>query len=203
MTARHTYWTIILADGPTSFRARDRALLVPTLRQLQSRDPAAALKWFANGRLWDSPEQAVEQTRLARLAWRKTRGPDWRPGGDHRDPRDRVTKAKPRRQRPGPSAAGPGNQGTAAAAPAPVGVYYSSNWYIDQEDPLLRSAMLPPLAAGQSTTVTLEGVLPINEYIFNFHLGWKCNSSFNFTELWMISIYYAIFHSTKTRLSRF
>jgi len=91
---RFTYWTIILQGGPTSFRARDRETLLPTLKQLQSRDPDARLMWFANGRLWASPEQAREHARLARLTYRRTRGPDWRPGGDHRDPRARVAKPK-------------------------------------------------------------------------------------------------------------
>jgi len=119
MASRYTYWTIILADGPTSFRARDRDSLVPTLKQLQSRDPKAVLKWFANGRLWDSPEQAREFTRLARMTWQKTRGPEWRPGGEHRDPRDRFKK-KPKRAerrppRPGGTGAGGGDR------PGPVG----------------------------------------------------------------------------------
>lgn len=111
MASRYTYWTIILTDGPTSFRARDRDSLVPTLKQLQSRDPQAVLKWFANGRLWDSPEQAREYTRLARMAWQKTRGPEWRPGGEHRDPRDRFKKKPKRAERRPPRPGGTGGGG--------------------------------------------------------------------------------------------
>jgi hypothetical protein len=120
MASRYTYWTIILADGPTSFRARDRDTLVPTLKQLQSRDPKAALKWFANGRLWDSPEQAREYARLARMAWQKTRGPEWRPGGEHRDPRDRFNKKKPKRaERRPPRPGGAGGAGAAGGGDRP------------------------------------------------------------------------------------
>lgn len=115
---RHTYWTIILADGPTSFRAREPETLLPTLKQLQSRHPDAVMKWFANGRLWDSPEHAREYTRLARETWRKTRGPDWRPGGSHRDPRARVKTPKPPRRKP---AAGDGESGGPGPRPRPSG----------------------------------------------------------------------------------
>lgn len=116
MASRYKYWTIILSDGPTSFRARDRDSLVPTLKQLQSRDPGAALKWFANGRLWDSPDHAHEYARLARIAWKKTRGPEWRPGGEHRDPRDRSNKKKGRQtgRRAGPAATGTAGAGSPA-----------------------------------------------------------------------------------------
>jgi len=120
---QHAYWTIVLPDGPTSFRARDRETLEPTLKQLQSRTPDAAMKWFANGRLWESPEAAHEFARLARLAWRKTRGPDWRPGGEHRDPRARFKMpkaARPKRTAPGaPPAPGEGRSPSARPARAP------------------------------------------------------------------------------------
>ena len=60
---------------------------MPTLRQLQVRHPEAVMLWFARGRLWSSPEEerAVAQ---ARRTERERRRPDWRPGGEHRDPRD-------------------------------------------------------------------------------------------------------------------
>ena len=111
MAPRYTYWTIIHTDGPTSFRARDRDSLVPTLKQLQSRDPNAALKWFANGKLWDSEDAAREYARLARMAWQKTRGPEWRPGGEHRDPRARFKSAKPPKRRPAGPGGAAGNAG--------------------------------------------------------------------------------------------
>jgi hypothetical protein len=94
---RHTYWTIVLADGPTSFRARDRDSLLPTLRQLQSRNPAAALMWHANGRLWDSPQQAYEQAGRVRRVWRKAGGSKGRSGGGQRDRRDGQPDGRQRR----------------------------------------------------------------------------------------------------------
>jgi hypothetical protein len=99
MPPRFTYWTIILDGGPTAFRAAEREELLPTLKQLQSRHPDAVLKWFARGRLWSSPEEMREHARLKRTgALYRDRGPEWRPGGTHRDPRDRFKK-KPRQER--------------------------------------------------------------------------------------------------------
>ncbi len=113
MPPRYTYWTIILDGAPTAFRARRADELLPTLRQLQARHPDAVLKWFARGRLWDSPEQAREDLRQRRRRPRApARGPDWRPGGEHRDPRQRVRKTRSKRRAPrkgGPPRSG--NQG--------------------------------------------------------------------------------------------
>lgn len=99
---RHTYWTIILEGGPTAFRAHRREDLLPTLKQLQSRHPDTVMKWFARGRLWNSPEEAGAHARIRRsgAAYRQ-RGPDWRPGGEHRDPRDRFGKKGERASRGG------------------------------------------------------------------------------------------------------
>ena len=91
MPPRFAYWTIIVGDQPTAFRAARQDELLPTLRQLQSRHPDAVMKWFARGRLWTSPEEArlAAMVRRERHA-REGRGRDWRPGGEHRDPRDRF-----------------------------------------------------------------------------------------------------------------
>jgi hypothetical protein len=104
MPPRHHYWTIILEGKPTAFRAHTPDELLPTLRQLQSRHPDAVLKWFARGRLWDTQEEE----RVALLARRRPkpaastdrRPHDWRPGGQHKDPRDRfkVTRDEKRRR---------------------------------------------------------------------------------------------------------
>ena len=63
MPPRFAYWTILLDGKPTAFRARTSDELLPTLKQLQSRNPGAVMKWFAHGRLWDSPEQALKARR--------------------------------------------------------------------------------------------------------------------------------------------
>jgi hypothetical protein len=96
MPPRFTYWTIILDGQPTAFRAAERDQLLPTLKQLQSKNPAAVLKWFAHGRLWESPEE-VWQVRLkaraaAREAAEERRSRSWRPGGEHKDPREKFKK---------------------------------------------------------------------------------------------------------------
>lgn len=94
MPPRHHYWTIILEGKPTAFRAHTPEELVPTLRQLQARHPDAVMKWFARGRLWESQEQerdeAIARRRPKARSPLERRSPDWRPGGEHKDPRDRF-----------------------------------------------------------------------------------------------------------------
>jgi hypothetical protein len=168
MPPRHTYWTIIFGNQPTSFRTATREELLPTFRQIQAKHPDAVMMWFARGRLWRSQEEAdaarfrgrdrhdgsrgdrprndfrgprpdwrdrphppssertnrdrgpkPEWNRGPRPQWRdrppkppsggERRGRDWRPGGAHKDPRDRFKvprdvkrarfKAKARRDR--------------------------------------------------------------------------------------------------------
>ena len=87
MPPRYVYWTIIAGGLPTAFRAADRDELLPTFHRLREKQPDAELKYFADGRLWESPDEV----RLARAnKEREARGRDWRPGGDHKDPRDRF-----------------------------------------------------------------------------------------------------------------
>ncbi len=95
MPPRFAYWTIILDGAPTAFRARDRMELMGVFRQLANRNPNVTMKWFARGRLWESPEEA----RAASRAAREPRSSDWRPGGEHHDPRERFRKRpqEPRR----------------------------------------------------------------------------------------------------------
>jgi hypothetical protein len=110
MPPRYSYWTIIAGGLPTAFRAADREELLPTFTRLRQKQPDAEMKWFARGRLWESPAEAraeLEQRR-ARVDERRSgrpratdrpgagdrRGRDWRPGGDHRDPRQKFKDAK-------------------------------------------------------------------------------------------------------------
>ena len=60
MPPRFAYWTIILDGTPTSFRTKEREDILPLYNQLKAKNPAALLKWFSGGRLWDSPEQAKD-----------------------------------------------------------------------------------------------------------------------------------------------
>ena len=98
MPPRHTYWTIILEGKPTAFRAHTEEELLPTLKQLQARHPDAVMRWFARGKLWHSQEEE-RLARAARDAKREKRGRDWRPGGMHRDPRERFDIPRDERRR--------------------------------------------------------------------------------------------------------
>ena len=98
MPPRHRYWTIILEGKPTAFRASAQEDLMPTLKQLMARHPDAVMKWFARGRLWESQDEENADMLAKRrppagaprapAGDRRTR--DWRPGGEHKDPRDRF-----------------------------------------------------------------------------------------------------------------
>lgn len=120
MPPRFAYWTILIDNAPTAFRAKDQADLLPTVQQLRRTNANVVLKWFAHGRVWDSPEQARESRRPQPKGPRNPkpedrRGRDWRPGGEHRDPRARTKPAEARGDaRPGGGAgraAGTGGQG--------------------------------------------------------------------------------------------
>jgi 23S rRNA pseudouridine2605 synthase len=89
MPPRHAYWTIILEGKPTAFRAHTEEELLPTLKQLQARHPDTVLRWFSRGRLWHSKEEE-QLAQAARKVARENRGREWRPGGTHRDPRERF-----------------------------------------------------------------------------------------------------------------
>jgi hypothetical protein len=91
MPPRYAYWTILIDNKPTAFRAREREELSPTVHQLRRTNKDVVLKWFARGRLWETPEAAEAASRQP-AAPREKRGRDWRPGGAHQDPRDRFRK---------------------------------------------------------------------------------------------------------------
>jgi hypothetical protein len=121
MPPRHAYWTILVDNQATAFRAHDAEELLPTLNRLKGTHSTAVMKWFERGRLWDSREAAREAglgrgerrwegPRPDKMDEREpssrqpgqpsARGPDaprdrrWRPGGDHRDPRQKYADAK-------------------------------------------------------------------------------------------------------------
>src|SRR3954462_14662141 len=114
MPPRFSYWTIIAGGLPTAFRAAEREELLPTFTRLKQKQPDAEMKWFARGKLWASPEAAREHAERRRAAadgrprrhdrprgsassQREARGRDWRPGGEHRDPRQQFKDAKKER----------------------------------------------------------------------------------------------------------
>jgi hypothetical protein len=91
MPPRFAYWTILIDQQPTAFRARDREDLLPTLKQLSHTNKDVVLKWFARGRLWDTPDQERwARTNLPEK--REQRAQGWRPGGSHQDPRARFDR---------------------------------------------------------------------------------------------------------------
>ena len=97
MPPRYVYWTILIDQKPTAFRARERDELLPTLQQLRRTNTDVVLKWFARGRLWETREEEQHAWRRPKPVGEKL-GPDWRPGGAHKDPRERFKKrARPPR----------------------------------------------------------------------------------------------------------
>src|SRR3954447_6052968 len=98
MPPRFAYWTILIDNKPTAFRARDQQELLPTLAQLKRKNEHVELKWFAQGQLWDSPEAQHAAGRRPGAPAEK-RGGDWRPGGQHKDPRARFDKEAQRRKK--------------------------------------------------------------------------------------------------------
>lgn len=70
---------------------------MPTFRRLLEKHPDATMKWFARGKLWESPEAARRDADASTgrpETGRPARGRNWRPGGDHRDPRQPFIDAK-------------------------------------------------------------------------------------------------------------
>ena len=97
MPPRYAYWTILIDNQPTAFRAKERDELLPTYNQLARKNSVIAMKWFARGKLWNSPEAEREAQAAPRRPFEK-RNRDWRPGGEHKDPRARFDKKKVHRQ---------------------------------------------------------------------------------------------------------
>jgi hypothetical protein len=97
MPPRYAYWTILIDGQATAFRARERDELLPTFNQLARKNANIVMRYFARGRLWDNPEQAQWESRNRPAARTEPRDRDWRPGGQHKDPRARFEK-KPARE---------------------------------------------------------------------------------------------------------
>ena len=90
MARNFGFWVILAGNTPTAFRGRDRSALLPTFRQLQRTQPTVSLQWFERSRLWSSPEEAQAVLSARRTAEQPRRARQWRPGGDHADPRARF-----------------------------------------------------------------------------------------------------------------
>lgn len=99
MPPRFAYWTILVDNQPTAFRAGTIEDLMPTFKRLKERHASAVMMWFQNGRLWasrfDAREAMAARGRGAKPAPRPARRPaTWRPGGTHEDPRQKYKDAK-------------------------------------------------------------------------------------------------------------
>ena len=100
MPPRYAYWTIIAGGLPTAFRAAEREELLPTFQRIKEKHPDAEMKWFARGKLWESPEAVRAAERRGgndRQGRPPSRPREWRPGGEHRDPRQKFIDAKKQR----------------------------------------------------------------------------------------------------------
>jgi hypothetical protein len=82
MPPRYAYWTILVDDQPTAFRAGAKEDLLPTFNRLKEKHASAAMMWFQNGKLWPSRLDAQE---AMRARGEKGRRGDARQGGGFRD----------------------------------------------------------------------------------------------------------------------
>lgn len=106
MPPRHAYWTILVDDQPTAFRAHDPEELLPTLNRLREKNQTAVMKWFERGQLFESRDAARDVGYgQGERRWEgprpdrrgdddRPRDQNWRPGGEHRDPRQKYRDAK-------------------------------------------------------------------------------------------------------------
>jgi len=60
MPPRYAYWTILVDDQPTAFRAGAKEDLLPTFNRLKAKNASATMMWFQNGKLWPSRLDAQE-----------------------------------------------------------------------------------------------------------------------------------------------
>lgn len=88
MPPRYAYWTILVDDQPTAFRAAAQEDLLPTFKRLKQKHESATMMWFQNGKLWPSRVDAQEAMRM-----RGERGRE----GDRRQ----SVSAEPRRAKVG------------------------------------------------------------------------------------------------------
>ena len=104
MPPRYAYWTIIVDDQPTAFRAGALDDIMPTFNRLKEKQPTAKLMWFQSGKLWPSRIDAREamQVRGERGRYSDPR----QDGGDKTPSRDRP-KWKSKDFSARPRAAGP------------------------------------------------------------------------------------------------
>jgi hypothetical protein len=82
MPPRYAYWTILVDDQPTAFRAGAKEDLLPTFNRLKEKHGSATMMWFQNGKLWPSRVDAQEAMHARGEMGRRG---DARQGGGFRD----------------------------------------------------------------------------------------------------------------------
>ena len=82
MPPRYAYWTILVDDQPTAFRAGAKEDLLPTFNRLKEKHASATMMWFQSGKLWPSRLDAQEAMRARGEMGRRG---DARQGGGFRD----------------------------------------------------------------------------------------------------------------------
>src|SRR5688500_1152099 len=93
MPPRYAYWTILVDEQPTAFRAGSQEDLMPTFKRLKEKNPSAKMMWWQNGKLWDSRLDAQEAMRARGEIGRRN---DTRQSGGFRD-RDRPREPRAER----------------------------------------------------------------------------------------------------------
>jgi hypothetical protein len=96
MPPRYAYWTILVDEQPTAFRAGSQEDLKPTFKRLKEKHASARMVWFQNGKVWNSRLDAQEAMRARGEMGR--RGDVRQIGGGFRD-RERSGERQPREQR--------------------------------------------------------------------------------------------------------
>ena len=97
MPPRYAYWTIIVDEQATAFRAGAQEDLMPTFNRLKEKHPSAKMMWFQNGKLWPSRVDAQEAMRARGEMGRKR---DARQSGGFRDRKSFSSPHAPRTPRP-------------------------------------------------------------------------------------------------------
>ncbi len=119
MPPRYAYWTILVDDQPTAFRAGSQEDLMPTFKRLKDKHPSATMMWFQNGKLWPSRIDAQEAMRARGEMGRRgddrqagfrdrdrrpsrSEKPEWKPKGEFTPAPERSDRPdwKPRTSRP-------------------------------------------------------------------------------------------------------
>ena len=95
MPPRYAYWTILVDDQATAFRAGSQEDLMPTFKRLKEKHPSATMMWFQNGKLWpsriDAQEAMIGRGEAGRRSDPRQAGTGFR-NRERRPTRDRVER---------------------------------------------------------------------------------------------------------------